>query len=188
MNSTAGYGLIGILWLLILGCDNNSQALKELTSIEDVPLGTAENIRMIYTDSAQVQAILKAPKHIDYTHLAFQYSEFPEGVFVTFFDTQKRESYLEADYGILYNATRLVDLRGHVELRSADGSVLKTEQLFWDAQTEWLFTEKAFEYTSPDYDLDGVRLDANKEFTTFITGTLAGTLQVEEQKDSLPAP
>lgn len=177
---------IGIVPLLLWGCGDNTQALKELTSIEDVPLGTAANIRMIYTDSARVQAILKAPKHIDYTHLSFQYSEFPEGVFVTFYDPQQRESFLEADYGILYNATRIIDLRGNVELRSSDGAVLLTDQLFWDAQTEWLFTEKPFQYTSTDYDLDGVRLDANKEFTTFNTGTLEGTLQVEESQDTIP--
>lgn len=176
----------GIIPLLLLGCADNSQALKELVSIQDVPLGTADNIRMVYTDSAKVQAILKAPKHIDYTHLAFQYSEFPEGVFVTFYDAQNKESFLEANYGILYNATKIIDLRGAVELRSSNGAVLKTDQLFWDSQSEWLFTERPFQYTSPEYDLNGTRLDANKEFTTFKTGSLEGTLQVEETQDTIP--
>ena len=75
------------------------------------------------------QAILTAPKHLDYTNLDFRYAEFPEGLKV-FFDENGNENEVLADYGILYNDTKLVDL-GNVQLKSFKGSKLNTSQLFW---------------------------------------------------------
>ena len=141
---------------------------------------------MVYTDSARIQAILTAPKHIDYTNLSFQYSLFPEGLKVVFYDLEGNESELRADYGTLYNATKLIDLKGNVELFSSSGGILKTNQLFWDADAEWMFTEEPFTFQDDDYNFEAVRLDADKEFTKFQTGKLLGTIKVsEETTDSL---
>ena len=41
------------------------------------PVGVASDVRMVYTDSMNILAILTTKKHIDYTNLTFKYSEFP---------------------------------------------------------------------------------------------------------------
>ena len=152
-----------------------------------MPLGIANNIRMVYTDSAKVKAILKAPLYIDYTNSAFQYYEFPKGLNVTFFDENENESKLVADYGILYNATKIIDLKRNVHLFSYDGSELTTQQLYWDSEKDWIFTEEPFTYRDVDYTFDAIRLDTNREFTKFQTGKLTGTVTMkEEPSDSLP--
>ena len=170
---------------LFICCEDNTTALKEINSDRQDPIGTALNIRMVYTDSIKVQAILTAPKHIDYTNLEFRYAEFPEGLKVIFFDDQGNENEVLADYGILYNDTKLIDLQGNVQLKSHEGSVLTTQQLFWDAENEWLFTEQPFKFKDKDYDFDAIRLDTNKDFTKFQTGNLIGTVAVSETKDTL---
>ena len=70
---------------LTISCEDNSDVLKELTVVRQDPLATAYNIRMIYTDSMKIQAILTSPKHVDFTNLSFRYAEFPEGLKVVFF-------------------------------------------------------------------------------------------------------
>lgn len=178
-------GLMVITIALFVSCADSTQALNEINSDRQEPLGTAWNIRMIYTDSIKIQAILTAPKHIDYTNLSFRYAEFPEGLKVVFYDNLERENEVIADYGILYNDTKLIDLKGNVRLQSHDGSLLTTNQLFWDAESEWLFTEKPFRFEDSDYNFDALRLDTNKEFTKFQTGSLIGTVKVSEEKDTL---
>ena len=170
---------------LFVSCEDNTQALKELNADRQDPLGTATNIRMVYTDSIKIQAILTAPKHVDYTNLSFRYAEFPEGLEVVFFDENGNENELQADYGILYNDSKLIDLKGNVQLKSHDGSKLITDQLFWDAQWEWLFTEKPFTFEDKEYNFEAIRLDTNKEFSKFQTGTLIGTITVSESSDTL---
>ena len=166
-------------------CEDNTKALSEINFDSQEPLGTATNIRMVYTDSAKVQAILTAPIHLDYNNLSFKYSEFPDGLKVVFFDTNGNENEIIADYGILYEATKLIDLKGNVKLMSHDGSILSTRQLYWDSAQEWIFTEQPFTFKDKDYNFDAVRLDTNKEFSKFQTGNLIGTMAVTSENDSI---
>ena len=170
---------------LLFSCEDNSQALKEMNMDRQDPLATAKSIRMVYTDSLKIQAILTAPKHVDYTNLSFRYAEFPEGLKVIFFDNDGNENEVLADYGILYDETKLIDLKGNVQLKSHDGSILTTTQLFWDSENEWLFTEQPFTFNDQDYNFNALRLDTNRDFTKFQTGNLIGTITVTEPLDSL---
>ena len=176
-----------IVWTVTLffSCEDSSATLKQINRFNENPVGVAHNIRLNYTDSAKVKAILTAPLHLDYTHLSFQYSEFPEGLKIIFYNNENQENTVIADYGILYNQTKIVDLQGNVVLLSHDGSRLETDQMYWDAEKEWLFTEKAFTFESVDYNLAATRLDTNKEFSKFQTGKLSGTIAVEEEQDTL---
>ncbi len=176
-----------IVWTVTLffSCEDSSATLKQINRFNENPVGVAHNIRLNYTDSAKVKAILTAPLHLDYTHLSFQYSEFPEGLKIIFYNNENQENTVIADYGILFNQTKIVDLQGNVVLLSHDGSRLETDQMYWDAEKEWLFTEKAFTFESVDYNLAATRLDTNKEFSKFQTGKLSGTIAVEEEQDTL---
>jgi len=69
---------------LFISCYDNTKVISEIETNRQEPIGTASNIRMVYTDSLKIQAILTAPKHVDYTNLDFRYAEFPEGLKVIF--------------------------------------------------------------------------------------------------------
>lgn len=166
-------------------CDDGDSTLEQINQYNDNPVGIAYDIRMTYTDSAVVKAILTAPINLDFTHLSFKYSEFPEGLKIIFYNNKNEENTIVADYGILYNQTKIVDLQGNVLLLSHDGSRLETDQMYWDSEKEWLFTEQPFTFKNVNYDIAAIRLDTNKEFTKFKSGKLTGTMVVKEQQDSL---
>ena len=177
--------LVIIAITTFFSCDDSSTLLKQINTFNENPVGIAYNINMTYTDSARIKARLEAPVHLDFSHLSFKYSEFPDGLKVIFFNEQNQENTVYADYGILYNQTKIVDLQGNVVLLSYDGSRLETDQMYWDAEKEWLFTEEPFLFQNNDYNLAANRLDTNKEFSKFQTGKLSGTIAVEEKKDSI---
>ena len=177
--------LVIIAITTFFSCDDSSTLLKQINTFNENPVGIAYNINMTYTDSASIKARLEAPVHLDFSHLSFKYSEFPDGLKVIFYNEQNQENTVYADYGILYNQTKIVDLQGNVVLLSYDGSRLETDQMYWDAEKEWLFTEEPFLFQNNDYNLAANRLDTNKEFSKFQTGKLSGTLAVEEKKDSI---
>ena len=170
---------------LFISCQSPELDFETDNKFFESPIGVASDVRLVYTDSAKIQAVLTAPIHLDYNHLSFKYSEFPKGLKVTFYDDNGKENKVYADYGIFYKATKIVDLQKNVKLMSNDGSELFTQQLFWDAESEWLFTEGQFAFKNMDYDIDAIRLDTNKEFSEFKTGKLSGSLNVTETKDSL---
>ena len=178
-------GVSAFAVILFFSCDDGSSTLKQINQFIENPVGIAYDIHMTYTDSAKVKAILTAPLNLDYTHLSFKYSEFPEGLKIIFYNNNNEENTVVADYGILYNQTKIVDLQGNVVLLSDDGSRLETSQMYWDSEKEWLFTEQPFTFKNINYDMAAIRLDTNKEFSKFQTGNLTGTMSVKEQKDSL---
>ena len=178
-------GVSAFAVILFFSCDDGSSTLKQINQFNENPVGIAYDIHMTYTDSAEVKAILTAPLNLDYTHLSFKFSEFPEGLKIIFYNNNNEENTVVADYGILYNQTKIVDLQGNVVLLSDDGSRLETSQMYWDSEKEWLFTEQPFTFKNINYDMAAIRLDTNKEFSKFQTGNLTGTMLVKEQKDSL---
>ena len=171
--------------ILFFSCDDGSSTLKQINQFNENPVGIGYDIHMTYTDSAEVKAILTAPLNLDYTHLSFKYSEFPEGLKIIFYNDNNEENTVVADYGILYNQTKIVDLQGNVVLLSNDGSRLETSQMYWDSEKEWLFTEQPFTFKNINYDMAAIRLDTNREFSKFQTGNLTGTMLVKENNDSL---
>ena len=178
-------GVLAFAVILFFSCDDGSSTLRQINQFNENTVGIAYDIHMTYTDSAEVKAILTAPLNLDYTHLSFKYSEFPEGLKIIFYNNNNEENTVVADYGILYNQTKIVDLQGNVVLLSDDGSRLETSQMYWDSEKEWLFTEQPFTFKNINYDMAAIRLDTNKEFSKFQTGNLTGTMLVKEQKDSL---
>ncbi len=151
------------------------------TTSEMDPLATSFDIRMVYTDSLKINSILTAPKHEDFRNLFFKYSVFPEGLKLVFYDNFGCPNIVEADYGTVYKNTSILDLVGNVKISSSAGDYLETNQLYWDAESDWFFTNKNFKFWNSDYDVAAKRLDANKQFTKFNTGRLTGTMSVEER-------
>ena len=174
------YFLRFFIFIFLLSCEDNFQEIQNINSKNILPIGITENLKLIYTDSAKVKAILYSDLNKDFTNQNFPYSEFPEGVKITFYDNDLNETIVTSDYAITYNKTNIVNLIGNVVINNFDGSELKTKQLYWDPEQEWLFTEEKFSFKNIDYDIVASRLDANRSFTIFNTGKLDGKVLVED--------
>jgi len=174
------YFLRFFIFIFLLGCEDNFQEIQNINSKNILPIGITENLKLIYTDSAKVKAILYSNLNKDFTNQSFPYSEFPDGVKITFYDNDLNETIVTSDYAITYNKTNIVNLIGNVVINNFDGSELKTKQLYWDPEQEWLFTEEKFSFKNIDYDIVASRLDANRSFTIFNTGKLDGKVLVED--------
>jgi LPS export ABC transporter protein LptC len=168
------------IFIFLLSCEDNFQEIQNINSKNILPIGITENLKLIYTDSAKVKAILYSDLNKDFTNQNFPYSEFPEGLKITFYDNDLNETIVTSDYAITYNKTNIVNLIGNVVINNFDGSELKTKQLYWDPEQEWLFTEEKFSFKNIDYDIVASRLDANRSFTIFNTGKLDGKVLVED--------
>lgn len=176
------YQLLYYIFLIsyVYSCSNWDKPELKTNSVID-PLATSFQIRMVYTDSLKINSILTAPKHEDYRNSFFKYSIFPDGLRLVFFDDFGCPNTVEADYGIIYKDTSILDLIGNVKIFSSDGDYLETSQLYWDAESDWFFTNKNFKFWNSDYDVAAERLDANKEFTKLNTGRLTGTMSIQER-------
>ena len=153
---------------MLFSCNNDMRNLQQLSIQKKFPQGEAFDFKLVYTDSTKVVAIVTSKLNKDFTNQRMPYSEFPEGVKVEFYDQARHKNIVEANYGIIYPSSDMVELRDNVVLTTYDGKKLKTSQLFWDQKEDWIFTDREFSFTDETKGTvtNGIGMDFDKKFST----------------------
>ena len=75
-----------------------------------------------------------------------------------------------------------MDLQGNVVITTHDGNILKTEQLYFDQNNKWLFSNHFVEIVSDNGSLaKGNIFDSNTDFTLFTIYEMSNSLMVIEE-------
>ena len=172
--------------ITLFACEGNYKNVQRLNLKDGAPVAEGQNVNLFYTDSGRVVTNLMAPRLLDYSNFEFPYQEFPEGVEVHFFENGDKST-VKSDYARRYDATGIVDLRENVRLTTADGNVLEAEQLYWDQNNQWLFTDQPYRITFSDGSYnDGARFDANEDFTVFLSRKNDGVQLINQNQNNTP--
>ncbi len=168
---------------MLYSCQNRIEDVRQMNRKDFAPQVQERGVNLIYTDSGKVALKLRSPLMLDYGQLDFPYREFPKGVHVTFFGDQHKKNTVDADYAIVYPKTNLIDLRGHVKIVTADSTILKSAQLYWDRERKWVFTDTDFTIKMENGTLNkGKGFDSNEKFSNFISRSNTGTHYIEDQE------
>jgi len=176
-------GVMAICFVITLfACEGNYKNIQKLITADNEPLAVGVNINLKYTDSGKVLTNLLAPRLLDYSNYDFPYQEFPEGVEVRFWDKDGKRSTVTSDYAIRYENSNLVDLRDNVVLITADSLILEAEQLYWDQESKWVFTDRPYKMKLKDGSYNnGARFDSNEEFTNFFSRQNEGVQLIDNK-------
>ncbi|WP_339650995.1 LPS export ABC transporter periplasmic protein LptC [uncultured Maribacter sp.] len=182
--------------MLFLSCTDNYKRVGDEAAKKIYPRGIVEDFVLTYTESpekldsedvgtSKVLSILSGPVRNDFDQLSFPYQTFPEGLLVEIFNEKNEKTTIEADYGVLYSATSIVDLRGNVQIKGDDGKRLETSQLYYDRANEWAFTQEKFTFTNPDDGtvMDGEGMDIQKDLQFLNAHKTYGLMLIKEEKD-----
>lgn len=154
--------------ICLLSCDDNLGAINKMQLGSNEPIGELSDMLLKYTDSGKMKVELAAPTMLDFSNDAFPYSEFPDGVDITVYDRETdtlQTTNIIADYGIKYDETQLIDLRGNVVIVNSDGTTFRGDQLYFDQRREWLFSDKKFQAELEQGLVTGDRFDSDLDMT-----------------------
>ncbi|KIA82669.1 LPS export ABC transporter periplasmic protein LptC [Flavobacterium sp. AED] len=165
---------------LFFGCESNFKEVQKINFSEFVPSGDADNVNLKYTDSGLIKAILVSPKMLDFSSIDFPFTEFPKGIDVTLYDNKAKKTFITSNYAVSYKMTGIIDLQGKVRIKSENGQMLETEQLYYDQKNEWFFTEKKFKFTDSKGASNGQGIDFSKDFKVINSQRIAGEIQTAE--------
>jgi len=179
-NSLKKVFVCGVISIMLFSCKNNFDEVKKIGISENEPIGVAEHINLIYTDSGRVTANLKSPKMLDYSNREFVFNEFPEGIDLDLFDEQNKKSNVVSDYAIVYDKTGIIDLQGNVILSSANNDTLFAEQLYYDQNREWLFTNKPVTFRTGRDVINGKGFDSDVKFNKAEVLEIDGIITLDE--------
>ena len=168
--------------MLFLSCKGKLNEVRSFELLRDNPQAIGKEINLFYTDSGKVVANLKSPTLLDFSNQTFPYREFPNGLNVVFYE-DGNENTIYADYGIIYEPTDLIDLRGNVKIITSDSTIVKATQLYYDQQLQWAFTDQPYTAIFPSGSTtNGQGFDSNQEFTKFLSRSDVGVMYIEEEK------
>ena len=165
---------------MFFSCKNNFKEIQNMGIVDSGPLTIAEHINTKYTDSGKLKMNLISPKMLDFSNRAFAFFEFPEGINLNFFDDDNNKNNVVADYGLVYNQTNLIDLRGNVVLTTYNNDTLFAEQLYYDQKTEWLFTNQPVRFVRQNEIINGNGFDSNRNFTNAEVLETTGVIYIDE--------
>ena len=164
-NSLGRILFFGLILVILISCKDNFKDVQKIGVSENEPIGVAENINSIHTDSGKVKAILLSPKMLNYQNRDFPFYEFPDGITLDLFDNQNKKNVIVADYAISYSETNLIDLQGNVKITTSTNDTLFAEQLFYDQKKEWVFTNKPVKFKQGLDVIYGNGFDSDTKFT-----------------------
>ena len=156
---------------MFFSCTNNSNEVRNLFLIKNQPVAIAIEMNHIYKDSGRVTSRLITPVLEDFSNrVEHPYNKFPNGIILVSYSNDGNDSItIKGDFCLTYTKTLISELKGNVEIfNHTDKSKLITEQLFWDQNTDYLFSEKKFTLTSPDNVINGIGFESKKDLSKFL--------------------
>lgn len=166
---------------MFFSCQNRLKEVQKIGVSENEPIGVAENINLKQTDSGLVEAILISPKMLDYSNRDFAFNEFPEGINLELFEKDKKTATIIADYAMVYIKTNLIDLKGHVILATETKDTLFAEQLYFDQDKQWLFTNQPVTFRTGIDLINGNGFDSDSKFNQAEVLEINGIITLDEE-------
>ena len=172
------FSLLFILFILF-SCKNDLEEIKALTNQKELPDVTVENLRSQYSINGHTEIVLSTPLAFRYTNPKKDYSVFPKGITLTFYDKHMNiHSSLRADYGIYYEKKNFAKAKGNVILTNVKGSILKTEELFLNEETEKIYSVKPVNIVDKSgFEITGEGgFESNLDFTVYRFTNVTGKI------------
>lgn len=154
---------------------------------DSLPSMTTTGVSTLISDSGVIRYKIIAEEWIVYDKTNPPRWAFNKGIFLEKFDDEKRvDARIKADTAYYYDKQKLWDLRGHVSVRNQKGEKFDTEQLYWNQNTEKVYSDKFIHIEQEDKIITGYGFQSNQQFTDYVIRNTAGIFPVEEQpQDSI---
>lgn len=169
----------------VVSCENDPKDIAKLTD-KKTAVEEAKNVETYMSQDGRVKARLTAPFMLRYLADS-PYVEFPRTLHVDFYnDTMAMESQVDALYGKYREWEKKVYLRDSVVvMNKLKGDTLRTNELWWDQQSEKFYTDKPVYIHTKDKVFFGANgMEASQNFDWWVLNQGSGRVTVP--KDSFP--
>jgi len=141
-----------LVFFFIESCENNIEVIKNLTSVKDLPSVSAQEIEILYSDSAKIRIKVDAKVLNKYNTPEKQYFEFPQGITLYKYDSSLQVvAIIKANYALYRENVKLWEARDDVVAKNLEkNEQLYTEELFWDQNKGIIYSNKFTKIINPD--------------------------------------
>ncbi|NOQ24051.1 MAG: LPS export ABC transporter periplasmic protein LptC [Bacteroidales bacterium] len=174
--------LTGIIMLFGSCKRSNIEKINAITSELNAPSMAVTNTEIIYSKNALIEVKIISKQINRYADIEEPYTEFPEGLFVEFYDsTQTVTSSIKANYCIYDQTNKLWTAENDVVSISDEGDTLNTEFLIWDEKKGKIYSDTYVRITNSDGIIHGTGFEANQDLSDIKIKNTTGVISVENE-------
>ena len=137
--------------ILLISCAE--PPAPEQVNLEKMMTQQSDTLTIIHSENGRRTYCFRTPLMERYEYAREPYMEFRYGVYIETYDsTQRVSSMLRSDYAIYFEKRKLWEVKGNVDVLSAEGERLNTQQLFWNQTTRKIYSNVDTRYQAKDDD------------------------------------
>lgn len=166
--------IVSVLALLSFACEEKLKPSVTSTGPnKDIPSQESWNAKIFFSDSGRITAVLRAGHIAIYDNR--RETVLDSNITVDFFDEHDHHtSVLTARRGNVNDVTHDFEAYENVVVTSDSGTVLKTEELFWDNRRQKIHTEKFVDIKSPKEHIQGTGLESDQNLKNYTIKRVSG--------------
>jgi LPS export ABC transporter protein LptC len=136
----------------------------------------------LVSDSGVVKYRAEAPEWLVFDKAQEPYWYFPRKVHVEKLDTLFRiEAGFDADTAYYYSKKKLWKFIGNVDARNTTGERFETSLLYWDQNTEKVYSDKFIRVTKDDIVNTGIGFESNQTLSSYRIFKASAVIPVREE-------
>lgn len=172
-------------------CGNEAPPMSSaITNRDSLPVMITYGVSKLISDSGIVQYKVVSEEWQVFDKTVPSRQVFPKGIFLERYNKQfKVIMHITADTAYCYNQN-LWELRGRIFVRNTEnGTTFSSDELFWDMNRHWMYSNKPIHIVTPDRDLHGDRFESNEQLTKYNVWQTHGFAPVPEKAmEESPTP
>lgn len=179
-------------FIFILSCQGDQEHIADAVNEQDsIAFMRSKGISTLISDSGVIRYKLVAEEWDIYTNTNPPSWKFMKGMLMERFDESFHiDLHVQADTAYLHEQ-RLWELRGRVVIRNIEGTLFRTEELFWDMNQHKMWSTQYMRIKTTDQELEGTDFRSNEQMTDYYVSNSKGAFPVSDvdgKKDEDEAP
>lgn len=162
--------LIAIVMLFFYtACDGKDTSMIDIKYDPEItPSMNTDSVTTLISDSGITRYKLVTENWQVFDKAKDPFWYFPKGIYIERFDSVFQvEAKILADTAWNFTEKRLWRLKGNVDIRNMEGEMFLSDELFWDQQSQKVYSDKFIEIKRGDTELKGYGFESNQEMTEY---------------------
>lgn len=166
----------------LLSCSSEKDLVPLSQDKRKVPTLTTLDVSTVVSDSGVTRYRVESPEWLMFDKADTVFWEFPKGIMLEKFDPQmKVDAKLQSKYAIYYKDLKLWDLRDSVVALNLEGEKFECDQLFWNQETEKVYSDGKIRITQQDKIIDGLGFESNQALTKYTILKPVGIFPISDE-------
>ena len=167
----------------VMACQRHDVRLRAdaVTDRSVMPALDAQEVTTLISDSGITRYRITAAKWLIFDKADTPHWEFPNGIYLEKFNADlESDATVEADYAYYNEPAQRWTLAGNVKALNQKGEMFETPLLYWDQQSESVYSDSAIVITKETSIIQGIGFRSNQEMTNYTILRPTGVFPVKE--------